>query len=130
MASVRVMKMAFHEVVHMIAVGHGFMAALGAVHVVFRVSVAGMSGRTGRRVRRRDLQRVLVEMVAVRGVQMPVVEVVDVIPVLDGGVPAVVAVDVRMVVVDRVPHSPDQPTSSMPDRRAAWARGRAGRRVK
>jgi hypothetical protein len=55
MASVRVMKMAFHEVVHMIAVGHGFMATLGAVHVVFRVSVAGMSGRAGRRIRVRDL---------------------------------------------------------------------------
>ena len=52
MVSVRVVQMARDQVISMIAVRHGFMAAFRTVLVLFIVSVAGVLGCAGRGIRR------------------------------------------------------------------------------
>ncbi len=95
---VRVMEVTVDEVVDVIPVRDRFVAAAGPVDVVVRVGVA-VVGRTARRVRGVDLERVLFDRAARGVMQVTVVNVVDVIPVLDGGVAAARAVNVIMVVV-------------------------------
>ncbi len=95
---VRVMEVTVDEVVDVIPVRDRFVAAAGPVDVVVRVGVA-VVGRTAGRVRGVDLERVLFDRAARGVMQVTVVNVVDVIPVLDGGVAAARAVNVIMVVV-------------------------------
>ena len=102
MAVVGVMQVATDEVIGMITVGHGLMAAAGTVDVAGIMRATLMRRRTGVGVPGRDLDAALVDVVAVHGVEAAVVEVVDVIAVADGRVAAALAVDVGMLRVDPV----------------------------
>lgn len=102
MAFVRMVEVAAHKIVDVTAMRHRLMAAAGSMHMVWLVARAGVRGRAGIRVPRGDLQHALIDVVAVHGVQAPVVEVVDMIAVADGGVPASLAVDVRVLRMDLV----------------------------
>lgn len=94
--AVTVVQMARNEIVGVVAVRNGFVAAAVAVNVV-RVVRAARVGRGARDwVRRPDVERAFVDVSVVRVVQMAFVDVVDVVIVFDGGVPAAGAVNVSV----------------------------------
>ena len=95
MVAMRVMKTPVNEVIQVIPVGHALVAAAFAVQMT-----AGMPlghGRAAVRIPRGDLDAALVHVVAVHCVQAAVVQVIDVVAVTDGRVPAAFAVDVRVL---------------------------------
>ena len=97
--TVRVVQVTVDQVVDVIAVRNGFMAAARPVLVALVVSAAVMPGGAVLRVHGIHVQLVLIHMIAVDMVQMPVMQVIRVAVVLDRGVPAAGAV---LVVVVRV----------------------------
>jgi hypothetical protein len=97
---VRVVQDAVDEVVGVIAVRHGLVTASRAV-LMLRVVAAGRA-RAVAGIAGADRDDVLVDMVLVGVVQVAVVQVVDVALVRDRGVPAVGAVDVGVISMDRV----------------------------
>ncbi len=76
MGSVRVMQVAVDQVVHVIAVRHGFVAATGAVNVIGRMTAAVVAGRAGRGVCRGHGDLVFVDVIAMRMMQVAIVQVV------------------------------------------------------
>jgi hypothetical protein len=103
MAAVGMVQVAGDEVIHVVAVGHFLVAASGPVHMAGIVALAFVGGRAAAGIRCGNLQRALVEMIPVRAVQAPVVQVIDVVAVLDRRVPATFPVNVAVVAVDLVP---------------------------
>jgi hypothetical protein len=102
--AVRVVQVAAHQIVGVIAVGHGLVAAIGAVLVADGVAGAGVLRRAIRRVRGPDLDRVLAHAAVRSGVvQMAVVKVIGVVAVLDRGVTTARTVRVIVILV-RVGH--------------------------
>jgi hypothetical protein len=102
---VRPVEPSLDEVIDVIAVGHGLVAALLAVGVPSpAVSGAGVS--SGMLLIDRD--HMLIHVVPVRVMQVPVVQVVDVIVVLHRGVPAPGPVLMGVLaLVNVVGHVPD-----------------------
>jgi hypothetical protein len=97
--AVRMMQVAIHQVVRVIAVWHGFVAALGSMPVAIIVTAAAVVRRALRRIVPAYLETVLVHMTIVHVVQMPIVEVVRVAVVEYGGMTAVRAVLMRVTFV-------------------------------
>lgn len=102
MPVVGMVQVAIHQIVHMIAVRHGIVTASRAMDVRCIVPGACMTSRTRIGVFRRDRQHMLVYVIAVRAVQMPVVQVVHMTVMQDCGVPAALAVNVRMTFMNRM----------------------------
>lgn len=100
MAAVRVMEMPADQIVDVIPMGNGFVPASGAMLMGCVVSRAGMIGRAACRVHRAHLDHVLIYMIAVRLMEVPVVQVVDVLAVLDGNMSAAGSVNVGVALVD------------------------------
>ena len=100
--AVGVVEVALDEVVGVVAVRDGGVAAAVAVGVSGVMAAASVVGRAAGRMRVVDGDRVLIDVVAVGVVQVAVVEVVDVIAMVHGGVSAAGAVLVGMVRVDVV----------------------------
>ena len=99
-AVVLMMQMAIDEVVDMITVWNSFVTAVRSVHVRGVVAGAGVSTGACGGVVAADVE-VMLRHDAVRlMMQVPVVQVVDVIAVSDGVVSTVGAVDVRMIGVN------------------------------
>jgi hypothetical protein len=99
-AVVLMMQMAIYEVVDMITVWNSFVTAVRSVHVRGVVAGAGVSTGACGGVVAADVE-VMLRHDAVRlMMQVPVVQVVDVIAVSDGVVSTVGAVDVRMIGVN------------------------------
>jgi len=103
-AVVRVVQVTIDEVVDVIPVRHRFVPATGAVDVIGGMAGARVVGRAVGRVLVADREPVLVDVVVVDVVEVPVVQKVDVALVVDGGVPAAVAVGVRVVLVGLAGH--------------------------
>lgn len=99
---VRVVQVPIHQIIDVIAMRHGFMAAVWTVHMARFVSATRVIRRADHRVAVVHCERVLIHVVAVRRVQMPVVQVVHMIVVHNGCVSAVLAVHMRMTFVDFV----------------------------
>jgi len=96
------MELPVDEIIHMTGVRHRFVAALDPVLVATAVRVVSR-----RAIRVGDLvhEVVLVDVPTVHEVQVPVVDVIDMIVVTNGHVPAVRAVIVVVVLVmNEVPH--------------------------
>ena len=91
----RMMQMAIHEIIHVVAVRDGDVTTVGTVNVL--PVVAFRSKRAFVRVGVAYGNGVLIHVVAVRMVQMAVVEIIHVPVVHDGDVTAILAVDVGMV---------------------------------
>jgi hypothetical protein len=89
MAAVGMVQVPFHQVVGVIAVGYGGVAAARTMLVAFIMAIAAMSRRANRRVRRADFKDMFFDLVAVLMMQVAVVQEIDVVAVLDAGVPAV-----------------------------------------
>ena len=102
MAVVRVVEMVADEIVDVVPVRDRLVPAVGAVGVGGVVAFAVVLRRAAVRVLSVDLEHVLVDVVPVRVVQVPFVEVVDMVAVLDGRMAAVGGVLVRMILVDGV----------------------------
>lgn len=90
--AVRMVQVAVHQVIDMIAVRNCLVAAAGAVPVAFFVMAAVMTRRATGRVRAADCQGMLLDAAGSHVVQMPVVQVIDVAFVPDRRVTAARAV--------------------------------------
>jgi hypothetical protein len=95
--AVRMMKVAVDQIVDMIAMRYRFVSAARPVDMVRIMGATVMARCTSVRVLCADLKPVLVYVIGMRMMQVPVMQVIDVIAMFDGRVPAVCAV--LMVVV-------------------------------
>jgi len=89
MVAMRVMKMAIDKVVDVIAVRHRRVTATRSVHMAGLVATAVVVRRAAVRIFRADFESVLVDMIAMRVVQVTVMQVVDMVAMSDGGVATV-----------------------------------------
>lgn len=99
MITVRVMQVAVDQITNVVAMWDGFMSAAWAMNMSGLVAVTMMVGRAGVWIAVAHFDDVLVHMVAVGMVQVTVMEIIDVITVLYGGVPAAGSMLVRMIFV-------------------------------
>ena len=102
MGAVGVMQVPVDQIVYMVAVRHRFVAAARAVLVFLVMAGTGMVGRAAPRIVGAHLDLVLVDVIAVRVMEMAIVQVVEVIAVLDRGMAAGRTMRVRMVGMDLV----------------------------
>ena len=98
--AVLMMQAAVDDVVDVITVRYGFMAATFAVNV----AVAGVNRMAAVRVGFIDTQGMLIIVAVVFMVQVAVVQIIDVAFMLDGSVAAVCAVNVVMMFVGFTGH--------------------------
>jgi hypothetical protein len=99
MVAVRVVQVAVHQVVNMVAMRHGLMTATGAMFVAFIMRPAVVLRRATRRVAAVDVKLVFLNSSLAHVMQMPVVQVIHVTVVLDARVPATGAVLVTVIFV-------------------------------
>jgi hypothetical protein len=97
--AVRVVQVAVDEVIGVVTVRDGGVAAVRPVDVLGVVRVARVVGRAGGGVLSVDLDLAAIDVVAVVRVQVAFVEVVDVVLVLHRGVSAVRTVNVIVTAV-------------------------------
>lgn len=98
-AGVSVMEMSGDEVIRVVPVRHGFVAAGWAVRVAGGVGGALVIGRAGVRIGGRDGESVFVRVSAMRVVQMAVMQIVSVPVVENGDMAARGTVGVRLGVL-------------------------------
>jgi hypothetical protein len=104
---VRVVEVVADQVIDVVPVGHRLVAAARTVLVPGLVTGVAVSGGATVPVGGVHLQRVLVDVVAVRMMQVAIVQVIDVVAMPDRGVAAVLAVLVavgNVLVVAAVTH--------------------------
>ena len=83
----------------MVAVRHRFVSTAGAMHMTRLVISAAVVGIAAVGVAVGDLDHVLVNVISMRVVKVPVVQVVDVVAVLDGDMAAPGTMRVGVVVM-------------------------------
>jgi hypothetical protein len=115
--AVGMMEMVADEIVDVVAVRDRVVAAPRAMGVVGRVPAAGVLGRAIARIGATDGEHVLVDMVLVDVVEMPIVQVVRVAVVLDGGMAAprpvgMVVIGMRDVVLAHGGQCPAEPCAT------------------
>ena len=99
MPVMHMVQVAIHQIIHMVAMRYGFMPATGTVHVAGFMSAARVAAGAILRILRRHRQDMLVKVAFVRMMQMPVVQVVDMVFMLNRRVPAPGPMNVRMIFV-------------------------------
>ena len=99
MRTVRMVKVPIHQIVDVIAMRHGRMAAGGAVHMRRIMPAAEVGWRAVSRIRLADVERVLFHDLISLMMQMAVVQIVGVAIVHDGRVAATGAMGVFVVCV-------------------------------
>ena len=97
MAVMGIVKMAPDQIIHMVSVGHGFVTAVRAVYMPLCVAFAFMSRSTVPGIGLTDVYDMLVDMAAVRVVQMAIMKVADMVIVGDASVTAFRAVGMGMI---------------------------------
>lgn len=102
MAAVRMVQVPGHQVVQVIAVRNRFMTAAGSMFVSGFMPPARMIRRASRGIRRAQSEHMLVHMVAMRLMQVPVVQIVDMAVVGNSQMPAAFAMNVGMAFVNLV----------------------------
>jgi hypothetical protein len=102
MVPVGMMQVAVDQIVDVVAVRHRLVPAPGSMHVARLVTGAAVLRRAAVRIARRDLDHVLVSMIAMRMVQVTIVKIVDVIAVANGRMAAIGAVLMRVIGVFRI----------------------------
>ena len=100
--SIRVMQISIHQVVDMISVRNSLMTAIGAMLVICIVSIAVVTTGAVGGIRGVDLELVLINVTVVERVKVSIVQVIGVVVVNNRGVAAILAVLMRMVLVDLV----------------------------
>lgn len=127
-ARMRMVQVALHQVIDVVAVRHGFMTAIRSMRVPGGVSSARMAAGTHVRIARADLQHVLVGVIAMRRVQVAIVKIIDMIPMLHSRVAAAGTMDMGMILVNIAGHNypflaenPSETCSSaLPTSSAMW----------
>ena len=99
MIAMRMVQVPVDQLVDVIPMRYRLMPATGAMDVTGLVPCALVVGRAAIRIALRHLDHVLVDVIAMRVMQVPVVKIVDVIAVAYGGVTAARAMLVRMVLM-------------------------------
>jgi hypothetical protein len=94
------MQMTIHQVVNMIAMRHGLVAAVSTVSVRLVMGGAAVVRRAFLRIRRGHFNPMVIHMIAVSAMQVSIVKVIGVAVVFHCGVPAVWAM--HMVVFPNV----------------------------
>jgi len=97
MIAVRMMQVTVYQVIDVIAVGNRFVPASRTMHMVGGMSAAAMVRGANLRIGFRNSDNMLVHMIAMRMMQMTVVQIIHVTVMNDCRVPAVRAVLVGMV---------------------------------
>ena len=100
--TVGMVEMPLHHIVDVIAVGYCLVAAIRSVFVLGIVTIALVAVGAVGRVCSIDLKLMLVNMTFMHRVQMAIVEVVSVAVVSDRCVAAILAMLMRMVLVNLV----------------------------
>src|SRR5579864_4996431 len=100
MIPVRVMQVTVDKIINVIPMWHRFVTAPGAMDVSRIVAAAVVARRSLVRISRADLEPVLVYVIVMRMVQMPIMQIIDVIAVPDSGMATVRAM--LMVVMGMV----------------------------
>jgi hypothetical protein len=95
MAGVGMVQMPFHKIVDMIAMRHRLVSAAGTMNMAGLMAGTTVSRGAGIRIGLRHLDH----MVAMRMVQMPIMEVIDMVAVTHGGMAAASAMRVGVTVV-------------------------------
>ena len=95
-SAVRVVQMAIHQVINMVAMRHGFVAAVGTVSVGLPMGSAAVVRRAFLRIRSGDLNLMVVHMIAVSVMQVAIVKIIGVTVVFHGSVPTVCAMHVAV----------------------------------
>ncbi len=93
--AVRMMELSVHQIVHMIAMRNGRVAAIGAMNVLPIMAFGAERAFVG--IRGADGDGVFIHMVAMRMMQMAVMKIIHVPAMHDGNVSATFAVDVGMI---------------------------------
>jgi len=133
--AVGMVQVAVNEVINVVTVGNGLMAAARAVPMPRLMLAAIMSRSAAGGISAAHLQLVLLDPILARMVQVAVVQVIDVAVVLDGGVAAAGPVLVSVFPVkcrhDQSPSSSvvPEPASSSAACCADWPVAAAGTRV-
>jgi hypothetical protein len=97
MALMRMMEVAIDQIVDMLAMRYGFMAAVRPVSMSLRMACTLMFRRAAFRIGRTDFYNMLIDMAAVRVMQVPVMQVIDVPVVHDAGMAAFRAMRMSMI---------------------------------
>lgn len=88
MAVMGMMQMTFHEVIDVIAVGDGLVSAAWPVNMPLLMSSAIMTRRAGARICLRNLDGMFLHPVAFHMVKVPLMQIVDMADVANGGMAA------------------------------------------
>ncbi len=99
MVAVMEVQVVADEVIDMVAVGDGFVAATGAMNVRLVVAIAAVLGCASVGIAIALFDAMFVHMIAMHVVHVPVVQIVGVAVMLDGGVTAAGAVLVVVLLV-------------------------------
>ena len=97
MVAMRVVEMPIDEIVDMAVMRHRLVSAAGTMDVARLMAGTAVIRRAGVRVRLRHLDLMLVHVVAMRMVQMAIMQIVDMVAVPQCGVAAAGAMRVAMV---------------------------------
>lgn len=96
----RMMQMAIDEIIDMVAVGYRGMSASRTMDVVYVVTLADMAPGTSRRIGVGDVQCMLLDdTVGGLMMQVAIVQIIDVITMLNRGVPAIGTMDMVVMFV-------------------------------
>jgi hypothetical protein len=101
MISMGMVQVPVDKIVDVVAMWHRLVPAPRAMNMARRMSATVVAWRALVGVVRADFDLVLVYVIAMRMVQMPIVEIIDVITMLDSGVAAVCAMLMIVMVVMR-----------------------------
>lgn len=96
MVSMMVVQVTVDQVIHMASVWHSLVAAVRAVSMLLVVPRTLMTGRALLRIRRVDLNAVVVYMIAMRVMQMPVMKIIGMSVMLYSRMTAIWAMVVAM----------------------------------
>jgi hypothetical protein len=95
----RMVQVSIDQIIHMIPMRHRFVTAAGSMDVIRVVSRAGVLRRADIGIGRRYGNRVLIDMVAVRMVQVAVMQVIHMVLMTYGDVSAAGSMDMVMVLM-------------------------------
>lgn len=101
MVAVRVMEMPLHKIVNVVTMRDCGVAAIRPMNVFCGVLRRGKTGRAVIGIPGADRNHMFIHMVAVRMVQMPVVKIIHMALMFDGGMAATRTMNVRMLRVRR-----------------------------
>lgn len=99
MVAVREVQVTIDQIADVIAVRHRLVPAAKAVHVSDLMPATGVRRRAGRRVACAHFDAMLIDMIAVHVVQMTIVQVVHMVAMAHGGVPAIRTMNVAVIVM-------------------------------